>query len=257
MATAHMTNRCRVNLRLCCRPTPHPTSLPMQCGLSSRILDVLKKGGFERPLSIQAQALPGELTQLLLWRQVPLWCWVVYLPRALLARDVCCCKRCLPAPLAPLVPQPHTLPIHYRDALSLHTHPAPSLSLSLPAVIMSGRDCIGIAKTGSGKTLAFVLPMLRHVKDQPPLVQGDGPVALCMAPTRELVNQVLLGVADYAAAMAGTCSGWHSICECATRPPRGACTLGPGPRWRSKLHRQQQPVPYSASPSSARRSARR
>ena len=32
--------------------------------------------------------------------------------------------------------------------------------------------------------------MLRHVKDQPPLAQGDGPVALCMAPTRELVTQV-------------------------------------------------------------------
>lgn len=60
----------------------------------------------------------------------------------------------------------------------------------MPAVIMSGRDCIGIAKTGSGKTLAFVLPMLRHVKDQPPLAQGDGPVALSMAPTRELVVQV-------------------------------------------------------------------
>lgn len=37
---------------------------------------------------------------------------------------------------------------------------------------MSGRDCIGVAKTGSGKTLAFVLPMLRHIKDQPPLGQA-------------------------------------------------------------------------------------
>ena len=55
---------------------------------------------------------------------------------------------------------------------------------------MSGRDCMGIAKTGSGKTLAFVLPMIRHVKDQRPLASGDGPVALAMAPTRELVNQV-------------------------------------------------------------------
>ena len=57
---------------------------------------------------------------------------------------------------------------------------------------MSGRDCIGIAETGSGKTLAFVLPMLRHIKDQAPLQQGDGPVALVCAPTRELVNQVQL-----------------------------------------------------------------
>lgn len=55
---------------------------------------------------------------------------------------------------------------------------------------MSGRDCIGIAKTGSGKTLAFVLPMLRHIKDQPPLATGDGPIALIMAPTRELVQQI-------------------------------------------------------------------
>ena len=51
-------------------------SLAPQCGLSGRILEVLRKGGFERPLPIQAQALP---------------------------------------------------------------------------VIMSGRDCIGIAKTGSGE----------------------------------------------------------------------------------------------------------
>jgi ATP-dependent RNA helicase DDX46/PRP5 len=55
---------------------------------------------------------------------------------------------------------------------------------------MSGRDCIGIAKTGSGKTMAFVLPMIRHIKDQPPLANGDGPVALIMAPTRELVQQI-------------------------------------------------------------------
>lgn len=52
------------------------------------------------------------------------------------------------------------------------------------------RDCIGIAKTGSGKTLAFVLPMMRHIHDQPPIAQGDGPIGLLMAPTRELVQQI-------------------------------------------------------------------
>ena len=35
---------------------------------------------------------------------------------------------------------------------------------------------IGIAKTGSGKTLAFLLPMFRHIADQPPLEDGDGPI---------------------------------------------------------------------------------
>ncbi|KAL6777513.1 hypothetical protein ACKKBF_B21785 [Auxenochlorella protothecoides x Auxenochlorella symbiontica] len=67
--------------------------------------------------------------------------------------------------------------------------PLPIQAQALPA-IMSGRDTIGIAKTGSGKTLAYVLPLLRHVKDQPPLALGDGPIALVMAPTRELVSQI-------------------------------------------------------------------
>lgn len=66
---------------------------------------------------------------------------------------------------------------------------SPPQAQALP-VIMSGRDCIGIAKTGSGKTLAFLLPMLRHIKDQPALQRGDGPVGLVMAPTRELVQQI-------------------------------------------------------------------
>lgn len=57
-------------------------------------------------------------------------------------------------------------------------------------VLMSGRDLIGVAKTGSGKTLAYVLPMLRHVLDQPPLQPGEGPMAVIMAPARELVTQV-------------------------------------------------------------------
>ena len=49
---------------------------------------------------------------------------------------------------------------------------------------------IGIAKTGSGKTLAFVLPMFRHILDQPPLEVDDGPIAIIMTPTRELAMQI-------------------------------------------------------------------
>jgi ATP-dependent RNA helicase DDX46/PRP5 len=45
---------------------------------------------------------------------------------------------------------------------------------------MSGRDCIAVAKTGSGKTLSYVLPMLRHIKDQAPIEQGDGPIGMIM-----------------------------------------------------------------------------
>jgi ATP-dependent RNA helicase DDX46/PRP5 len=60
---------------------------------------------------------------------------------------------------------------------------------ALPA-IMCGRDVIGVAKTGSGKTLAFLLPMLRHIMDQPPLGEGEGPIGLIMAPARELAFQI-------------------------------------------------------------------
>jgi len=55
------------------------------------------------------------------------------------------------------------------------------------------KDVIGIAKTGSGKTCAFVLPMLVYILKQPPITRenaGDGPLALIMAPTRELVQQI-------------------------------------------------------------------
>lgn len=55
---------------------------------------------------------------------------------------------------------------------------------------MKGRDTIGIAETGSGKTLAYILPMLRHVIDQPGLEEGDGPIGLIIAPTRELAHQI-------------------------------------------------------------------
>ncbi|XP_044724768.1 DEAD/DEAH box helicase domain-containing protein [Hirsutella rhossiliensis] len=60
---------------------------------------------------------------------------------------------------------------------------------AIPA-LMSGRDVIGVAKTGSGKTIAFLLPMFRHIKDQTPLKETDGPIGLIMTPTRELAVQI-------------------------------------------------------------------
>ena len=63
--------------------------------------------------------------------------------------------------------------------------PFPIQCQSIPA-IMSGRDVIGIAETGSGKTMAYVLPMIRHIRDQRPLEEGEGMIGLVMAPTREL-----------------------------------------------------------------------
>ncbi|KAJ3692568.1 hypothetical protein LUZ60_011663 [Juncus effusus] len=107
--------RKQLELKVHGKDVPKPIKTWVQTGLTSKLLETLKKLGFEKPMPIQTQALP---------------------------------------------------------------------------VIMSGRDCIGIAKTGSGKTLAFVLPMLRHIKDQNPVIPGEGPIALVMAPTRELVQQI-------------------------------------------------------------------
>lgn len=62
-------------------------------------------------------------------------------------------------------------------------------AVALPTV-MSGRNLVGIAKTGSGKTLAYLLPALIHLKNQPQVKPGDGPVILVLAPTRELAQQI-------------------------------------------------------------------
>ena len=58
---------------------------------------------------------------------------------------------------------------------------------------------IALAETGSGKTLAYLLPAIVHVNAQPILESGEGPIALVLAPTRELACQIELEVAKYAA----------------------------------------------------------
>uniref|UniRef100_A0A8D8QXI6 RNA helicase n=1 Tax=Cacopsylla melanoneura TaxID=428564 RepID=A0A8D8QXI6_9HEMI len=57
-------------------------------------------------------------------------------------------------------------------------------------IALKGRDMIGVAQTGSGKTLSYVLPALIHIMKMPKLERGDGPIALVLAPTRELAQQI-------------------------------------------------------------------
>ncbi|XP_053952955.1 uncharacterized protein LOC128859865 [Anastrepha ludens] len=57
-------------------------------------------------------------------------------------------------------------------------------------IALSGRDMVGVAQTGSGKTLAYVLPAVVHISHQARLERGDGPIALILAPTRELAQQI-------------------------------------------------------------------
>uniref|UniRef100_A0A6N2KGM8 RNA helicase n=1 Tax=Salix viminalis TaxID=40686 RepID=A0A6N2KGM8_SALVM len=122
--------RKELELKLHGKDVPKPIKTWHQTGLTSKILEMIKKLNYEKPMTIQAQALP---------------------------------------------------------------------------IIMSGRDCIGIAKTGSGKTLAFVLPMLRHIKDQPPVEAGEGPIGLVMAPTRELVQQIHSDIKKFAKVLGIRC----------------------------------------------------
>ncbi|XP_055538489.1 uncharacterized protein LOC129726003 [Wyeomyia smithii] len=57
-------------------------------------------------------------------------------------------------------------------------------------IALTGRDMVGIAQTGSGKTLAYIVPALVHIMHQDKVRRGDGPIALILAPTRELAQQI-------------------------------------------------------------------
>ena len=70
-----------------------------------------------------------------------------------------------------------------------YTEPTSIQKQSIP-VALSGRDLIAIAKTGSGKTAAFLLPIMIHIMDQRELEEGEGPIAVILAPTRELADQI-------------------------------------------------------------------
>jgi ATP-dependent RNA helicase DDX24/MAK5 len=59
--------------------------------------------------------------------------------------------------------------------------------------IMAGRDVIGKASTGSGKTLAFGIPIIESYlasKSKSKDVKDKVPLALIIAPTRELAHQI-------------------------------------------------------------------
>ncbi|XP_024635995.1 ATP-dependent RNA helicase DBP2 isoform X2 [Medicago truncatula] len=75
--------------------------------------------------------------------------------------------------------------IAYHD----YTRPTSIQAQAMP-IALSGRDLLGCAETGSGKTAAFTIPMIQHCLAQPPIRRGDGPLALVLAPTRELAQQI-------------------------------------------------------------------
>jgi ATP-dependent RNA helicase DDX5/DBP2 len=89
-----------------------------------------------------------------------------------------------------------TLPDSIGDCIrkANYTTPTPIQSLCWPTLI-SGHDLVGIAQTGSGKTLGFIIPILVHILNNQRYIRSvrdepNGPVALVLAPTRELAQQI-------------------------------------------------------------------
>jgi ATP-dependent RNA helicase DeaD len=63
--------------------------------------------------------------------------------------------------------------------------PTPIQAELIPRAL-DGHDVIGQAKTGTGKTAAFAIPLIEMLEGR-----GRGPQAIVMAPTRELVQQIV------------------------------------------------------------------
>ncbi len=74
-----------------------------------------------------------------------------------------------------------------------YEEPTPIQEAAIPP-LLAGRDLVGQAATGTGKTAAFALPILQRV-----LANGGqpGPLALVLAPTRELAVQVSEAMLSY------------------------------------------------------------
>jgi len=92
--------------------------------------------------------------------------------------------------------------------------PTPIQSQGWP-MALTGRDVVGVAQTGSGKTLAFIVPAIIHINAQPLLKPGDGPIALIVAPTRELACQI-----EGECKIFGSSSGLKSACVYGGVPKR-------------------------------------
>lgn len=77
--------------------------------------------------------------------------------------------------------------------------PTPIQMQGLP-VALAGRDMVGIAFTGSGKTITFSLPLVIAALEEElrmPLLPGEGPVGIILAPSRELARQTFDVVSSF------------------------------------------------------------
>ncbi|KAL1485931.1 hypothetical protein MTO96_031652 [Rhipicephalus appendiculatus] len=83
-------------------------------------------------------------------------------------------------------------------------------------IALSCRNFLVIAETGSDKVLAYVLPAVMHVSRQPPRQRDEGPIAVLVAPTRELAKLIHNVVSEF---------GRHAAvrCVCVANGERKKC----------------------------------
>jgi len=86
-------------------------------------------------------------------------------------------------------------------SLARYDKPTPVQKYAIP-IILGRRDVMACAQTGSGKTAAFLVPILNQIFERGPVVNSGGsgqrsygrrkqfPLALVLAPTRELATQI-------------------------------------------------------------------
>ncbi|ESO12467.1 hypothetical protein HELRODRAFT_105366 [Helobdella robusta] len=91
--------------------------------------------------------------------------------------------------------------IEYNISLCKYDRPTPVQKYSIP-VVLNKRDLMACAQTGSGKTAAFLVPILSQIysggppppRQQPQVGRFKNdrqfPIALVLAPTRELASQI-------------------------------------------------------------------
>ncbi|KAK1935152.1 DEAD-box ATP-dependent RNA helicase 29 [Phytophthora citrophthora] len=79
-------------------------------------------------------------------------------------------------------------PTVFRGVMAMgYKVPTPIQRKSLP-IVLSGKDCVAMARTGSGKTAAFLIPMVEKLKEHSTKI---GVRAVVLSPTRELAVQTL------------------------------------------------------------------